>query len=194
MKKQKWLSKRKKTEPELPLKPPIPFLENYSNGEFFHEQTPRDRLITKLILEKADAQARKLGVDRRQFLASTMGMVTSLSVINAVSGCSSDGGSGAGGTGGGFGVPDGGTMDCGEADEILSQDYFIFDMQTHHVDPTGEYIERNPTIAIGLPLLFPGATCSEGMQTNDCLDFDNYIDLIFLESDTTMAVLSGFPA
>ena len=57
---------RKKTDPELPLKPPIPFLENYSNGEFFYEQPPRDRLINKLILEKADEKSRKLGVDRRQ--------------------------------------------------------------------------------------------------------------------------------
>jgi len=188
MKKQKWLTMRKKTDPELPVKPPIPFLESYSNGEFFHEQTPRDRLITKLIFEQADEKARKLGVDRRHFLASSMGMVTSLSVINAVSGCSADG------TGGGFDTPDGGTRDCDQATELLSGDYFIFDMQTHHVDPTGEYIERNTTIARGLPLLFPGATCSEGVQTNDCLDFDNYIDLIFLESETTMAVLSGFPA
>ena len=76
MKKRKWLSLGKKTAPELPLKPPIPFLENYSNGEFFHEQTPRDRLINKLVLEKADENSRKLGVDRRQFLASSAGMVS----------------------------------------------------------------------------------------------------------------------
>lgn len=200
MKKRKWLKMRKKTEPELPVKPPIPFLESYSNGEFFYEQTARDRFITKKILERAEDSARKLGVDRREFLASTMGMVTSLAVINTVSGCSSSSGGGAAGAGGaggtgGFGVPDGGTLDCDEANELISnKEYFIFDMQTHHVDPTGEYIERNPAIAFGLPALFPGATCSEGVQTNDCLDFDNYVDLIFLESDTTMAVLSGFPA
>ena len=188
MKKQKWLSMAKKTEPELPLKPPIPFLENYSNGEFFHEQTPRDRLINKLVLEKADEKSRKLGVDRRQFLASTAGMVTTLSVINTVSGCGSTG------ENGGFNTPDAGTMDCDQATELVSDgDYFIFDMQTHHVDPSGEYIERNPPIALGLPLIFAGSTCSEGVQTNECLDYDNYIDLIFLESETTMAVLSGFP-
>ncbi len=186
MKKRKWLSMSKKTDPELPLKPPIPFLENYSNGEFFYEQTPRDRLITKLILERADEKSRKLGIDRRQFLASTMGMVTSLGVINTVSGCSSDGG---------FNAPDAGTMDCDQSRELVSGgDYFIFDMQTHHVDPSGEYIERNPLIARGLPGIFPGGDCDEGMNTNDCLDYDNYIDLIFLESDTTMAILSGFPA
>lgn len=185
MKKQKWLSMRKKTHEELPLKPPIPFLENYSNGEFFHEQTPRDRLINRLILERADEKSRKLGVGRRQFLASAAGMVTSLGVINTVSGCGADGG---------FNAPDGGTMDCDQATELVSGgDYFIFDMQTHHVDPSGEYIENNRLIAEGLPLIFPGSTCSEGVQTNDCLDFDNYIDLIFLESDTTMAVLSGYP-
>ena len=110
-------------------------------------------------------------------------------MINTVSGC------GANGENGGFKTPDAGTMDCDQATELVSGgDYFIFDMQTHHVDPSGEYIERNPAIALGLPLIFAGSTCSEGMQTNDCLDYDNYIDLIFLESETTMAVLSGFPA
>ena len=188
MKKPKWLSIAKKTAPELPLKPPIPFLENYSNGEFFHEQTPRDRLINKLVLEKADEGARKLGIDRRQFLASTVGMTTTLGVINLVSGCgNSDGGFCAG--------ANDATLDFAEAGEMLDAcGYFIFDMQTHHVDPTGEYIERNPVIAMGLPAIFPGADCELGMNSNDCLDFDHYIDLIFLESDTSMAVLSGFPA
>jgi hypothetical protein len=94
-----WLKLRKKTEPELPLEPPI-WLGSYSNGELFHEQTPRERRIRELVLQRADEGARKLGIDRREFLASAAGMATTLSVINLAS-CGSSDGSGLGGAAGG---------------------------------------------------------------------------------------------
>lgn len=224
MRKLPWLTRRKKTDPELPLKPPIPFLENYSNGEFLHVQTDRDRLIKRLILERADEKSRRLGIDRRQFLASTMGMATSLSVINLVSGCGDDvpggaggsddgtpGGSGSGsgtggsggagssgGSGGGYDTTAGMQEDCDESKELLDSDgYFIFDMQTHHVNPEGNWVDNNPNLALAIPLIFAGGSCEEyGMGSPDlrCLGFDRYVDLIFLESDTTMAVLSGYPS
>ena len=215
MRRPPWLSRRKKTDPELPFKPPIPFLENYSNGEFLYEQTARDRLIWRLILQQADAKARRLGIDRRTFLASTMGMMTSLSVINLLSGCKADGsgggydtgggtgGTSSGGSGGSGGSSDGsadgssgdGTVDCDVSHELLdASDYFIFDMQTHHVNPQGEWVDKNPTLALGIPLLFPGGTCDLGENELECLGFDRYVDLIFLESDTTVAVLSGYPS
>lgn len=52
----RWL-KRKKTEPELPLEPPIR-LGNMSNGEFFHEATPMERKIRDEILRQAASTAR----------------------------------------------------------------------------------------------------------------------------------------
>src|SRR5215813_14670042 len=100
MKRYPWLKLIKKSRPEPPLEPPL-WLGNHSNGEYFHEQTPRERLIRKLILERADEGARRHGVDRRQFLASSMGVATSLSVINLVAGCGSNGNVGARGAGGG---------------------------------------------------------------------------------------------
>src|SRR6185295_12494877 len=101
-----WLKLRKKTDPELPLQPPIR-LGNFSNGEFFHEQTPLERKIHREILLQADEKARRLGMDRRDFLASAMGMATSLSVLNMAA-CSQtgDGGGFSGGPGGG-GYPGG---------------------------------------------------------------------------------------
>ena len=191
MKKFPWIELRKKTDPELPLKPPIPFLENYSNGEFFYEQTPRDRLITRMILDKADAKARRLGMDRRSFLASTMGMVTSLGVINTVSGCGSDEKDGDGG----YNAPDAATEDCDLSHELLdTTDYFVMDMQSHHVVHDGPWTKSNIQIRVFMEAAFPGASCELGAQEIECLGFDRYIDLIFLESDTTMAVLSGFPS
>jgi predicted TIM-barrel fold metal-dependent hydrolase len=108
MKRYAWLGLLKKSRHEPPVEPPF-WLGNHSNGEYFHEQTPRERLIRRLILERADAGARKHGIDRRQFLASSMGVATSLSVINYVAACSSkDSGMsplGAAGQSGGSGTP-----------------------------------------------------------------------------------------
>jgi predicted TIM-barrel fold metal-dependent hydrolase len=84
----KWLTMRKKTQPEYPYEPPI-WLGALSNGEFYHEQTARKRRIRAEILRRCDDHARKLGMDRREFMASAMGMITALSVINMASGCGS---------------------------------------------------------------------------------------------------------
>src|SRR5690348_5078611 len=99
MKRYPWLKLIKKSRTEPELEPPI-WLGSHSNGEYFHDQTPRDRLIRKLILERAEEGARKHGIDRRQFLASSMGMATSLAVINYIEGCSSKHGANQSGSGG----------------------------------------------------------------------------------------------
>jgi len=104
MKTYPWLRLRRKTDIELPLQPPI-WLGNRSNGEYFHEQTPRERAMRRMILERAEEGARRLGVDRRQFLASSAGMATTLAVFNFF-GCGTaknQGGadSGSGGSSGG---------------------------------------------------------------------------------------------
>jgi predicted TIM-barrel fold metal-dependent hydrolase len=112
MKRYPWLKLIKKSRPEPELEPPF-WLGNHSNGEYFHDQTPRDRLLRQLILERAADGARRHGVDRRQFLASSMGMATSLAVINYVAGCSSksngsaSAGPGSGTNGGATGMASG---------------------------------------------------------------------------------------
>lgn len=81
-----WISKRKRSEPEAPYETPV-WLGNKSNGEFFHYQTERERKMRDEILRRGDDYARKLGMDRREFMASSMGMLTTLSVFNLASGC-----------------------------------------------------------------------------------------------------------
>src|SRR6187431_2295919 len=83
-----WLRNRKKTEPEPPVRLPIA-CGPVSNGEAWWPDTPRKALIRKLVLEKADEQARRHNVDRREFLASSCGMATTLYMINMVNGCTS---------------------------------------------------------------------------------------------------------
>jgi predicted TIM-barrel fold metal-dependent hydrolase len=83
-----WLRMLKKTDPEPPVRLPIA-AGALSNGEGWWPDTPRKKLIRKLVLEKAEIGARMHGVDRREFLASSCGMATTLFVINMVNGCSS---------------------------------------------------------------------------------------------------------
>lgn len=261
MKRYPWLKLLKKSRPEPELEPPI-WLGDHSNGEYYHRQTPRDRLIRKLILERADEGARKHGIERRQFLASSMGMATSLAVINYVAGCSggsrankdgstnsmnnagagagsggrtsSAGGSGgsisssghdgdgtggktsgsggssqsgsggkmgasgsgaggagaerdAGGTGGMFNTGDPMDPDCTEAN-MLKDDVFVFDLQTHHIDRVG-----NDSYTQFFNLGYPEqSSCGKGLP--GCFLQDEYIDLMFMQSHTTLAMLSAVPA
>ncbi|MET0343930.1 MAG: amidohydrolase family protein [Polyangiales bacterium] len=209
MKRQPWL-RRKKTAPELPLEPPIR-LGNMSNGEFFHDSTPYEQRVRTEILRQAGEKARRLGVDRREFLASAAGMATSLSVLNMAQGCMSEdrgkrssgfvdlGRHGDSVPGGGrpsaYAIPEEATLDCARAEDILNgKGEFIMDCQTHHIDEEGAWRETNPMSAEGLARSFQPSNGCTKIDLKDCVNADAYLDLIFVNSDTTVAVLSGFPA
>jgi uncharacterized protein len=191
-----WLRNRKKTEPEVPYEPPFWF-GDHSNGEQYHSATEKDQLMRKLILEKGAEQARHHGVERREFMASGLGIALSMYVMNLVNGCDggarggfsfdSEGGSGALGQTGGIKE----VMDPVECEVALdATKTFIFDIQTHRVE-TDNGVYRN--FIAGLPQ----AMC--GKQTGPtgplaCFTKDEYVREMFLDSDTTMTVLSGVPA
>lgn len=190
-----WIHARKRSEPDVPYDTPIP-LGNKSNGEFFHEQTPHERRLRKLILETCDEKARYLGMDRRDFIASTMGMAATLSIINAVSGCGSENGDKKGA--GGYCVPDDAITDAAVANAVLCADgEFILDLQTHHIEDEAHWRVTHPNQT------YPGDTVARlltfygcpDIQTDPsaCVDSKKYIEAIFLDSPTTVAVLSGFP-
>ncbi|HKU41641.1 MAG TPA: hypothetical protein VJR89_25965, partial [Polyangiales bacterium] len=61
----KWI-RQKKTLPEAPYETPV-WLGNLSNGEFFLPQSERDRKVRDLVLQKCDENARRKGMDRREF-------------------------------------------------------------------------------------------------------------------------------
>jgi uncharacterized protein len=243
--KMKWLKMRKKTEPELPYEPPV-WMGPISNGEFYKPVTERDRKMRAEILRRADDYSRRIGMDRREFMASSMGMATTLAVFNLASGCGDSnglmGGNAAGdfaaprggagtsagaaqamgaagkpsgsplaGTGagpimapggggqsmgpppvtGGGGNPaagmagDGGMMVSQEmcmstemADRLFKKDYFILDMQTHHLGTGNLNFLPSGVTDCGMPGSNEGA----------------YIRSIFMDSETTVAVLSGLPS
>jgi predicted TIM-barrel fold metal-dependent hydrolase len=185
MRKLPWLNLRKKTDSELPYEPPI-MLGNKSNGEFFWEQTPRDRKLRELILRTADERARHLGMDRRHFMASALGMATSLWAINALSGC--------GGSDGGYDV--GSAQTCEEGAEKLRGDEFIFDVQTHHIEDEETWKDRHPGGTYGGNAFASFITLyrCELDPRAECIGPTSYVENVFLNSETTVAVLSGFPS
>lgn len=188
---------RKRSQVDLPEEPPI-WLGDHSNGEYYHFQTTYERKLRQFILQTADANARRVGIPRRDFLASAMGMATSLYCINIASGCSSNT------TGHNVhNVDDAGMPPDTKRPEVcktydidpeimfdekaacakLSSDDFIFDIQTHFFEPDGEWVTKNPGY-VGLLSRIVG-TMDFGM--------DRYLDVLFCQSDTTMAVLSCWP-
>lgn len=252
-----WLKRLKKTDPEPEYEPPV-WLGNHSNGEYFHEATPKQRLMRDIILKQGAEQARRYGMERREFMASGLGMTLTMSVINLLNGCSSNGKGGGfnpingmnastpvagsapapapstgvagmggasgagisnlspggvsgsevpspsqgvmGGAGstpmaeGTSGLPMGNMSDAGagmpedpvECEIALDYtDMFIFDIQTHRV-------ETAPGVYRQFLGILPQARCGLGVPA--CYSGDEYIRQMFLESDTTMTVLSGIPA
>ena len=184
-------------DPGLPLK-----LEPCSNGEYV--PSPASSIVRRTIEEThrvADLRSRRLGISRRQFLQSSAGMTTMMAILAA---CSSDEGQ----TGGQFDptttsssstststpsttttteavAETDETMDEDAAEEALAapEGEFIFDIQGHLL----EYPDNAP----GNPG-FPQSNCGEAIP-GDCYGIDHFFEAIFVDSETTMVMLSAIP-
>lgn len=171
-----------------------------SNGEFFHPQTPKKKMIEDMVIERATANAERVGMDRRKFLASFAGMATTMAVVHTVSGCKgSDGGASS--------------VECDEdgARELYDPNAkvpFIMDVQTHHIDNTNKYDDpeygnwrgTNQLYGTFFGVAFSGSKdpvtglCKGESSALNCLGMEDYVDLLFAKSDCTVTVLSTFPA
>lgn len=210
----------RKSNRDEPVEFPISFHPS-SNGEFEPRPvTDRDRMAAALYRRIVEVKSRRLGMTRRQFTESASGMVAALFVMNQAYGCSrgggvaagdagpdgtpggGSGGSGGGGAGGGFSrdagfdVPDDVSAgdaadaaadarydvtddtidDAAQADQAVAGQEFIFDVQTHNRVPAPPW--NAATCNMNTPNLCPTA----------------YLSGIFVDSDTQVAVLSGYPA
>ena len=178
----------KKSLPEPPLESPVPFRPG-SNGEFIPApETAKDRRAEALFRDLVDERSRRLGVDRRSFLAGACGTTTALFVINAVYGCGDDGET----TVPPYDVDAGSTWDADAACAKIGGDEFIFDVQTHHVNPAGIWRESSPGMEAFLASL-PQGDCGESDPVV-CFDVDHYLREVFVRSDTAVAVLTALPA
>ena len=173
--------REKKTDPELPVL--LPFQPGVvSNGEFVpNDPTPAHRRIAHLAMERGTEIARRRGIDRRRFLMSMGGLAVTLGAVNLVA-CGDDGEP----PGGTFDVPDDGDDEA--VCELLEGDEFIFDIQTHHVN-----LSRPPGRGLAQAFRRLNPDCGPDGDL-ECFSRYGYLKDIFLESDTTVAVLSDTPS
>ena len=184
----------RKTDPELPIL--LPFTPGQaSNGEFVPKARTRRHIEAEVLAhDMAERIAKRQGVDRRRFLQSSAGLAVTLAAINLV-GCDDEDkkslpdGVDAGGT---FDVPTDADPDA--VCDKLEGDEFIFDVQTHHVDPEGPWVKESPATAQFFAQFLGGDPSCVEADKLDCLSRFYYAHDIFLESDTTMAVLSDTPS
>ncbi|WP_437738181.1 amidohydrolase family protein [Sorangium sp. So ce1335] len=169
----------KKSLPDDGLRLPVK-LDSTSNGEYWpRPPDPALREVQRSAMESALENARKLGMSRREYLASTCGAATVFLALNQL-GCS----------GGRYQVTRESTVDPGAADEVLTGKEFIFDVQTHQVSAERVWWkEGQPSLADFLKTT-PQAECGAPSWAR-CFTDDVLIREVFMNSDTQLAVLSG---
>ena len=104
-----------------------------TNGEFVPKApTRRSPARRNAGVRDGGEIAAQRGIDRRRFLQGMGGMAVTLAAIN-LSACEDGGGGSSPTPGASFAVPTDADPDA--VCEMLEGDEFIFDVQTHHVDP-----------------------------------------------------------
>lgn len=183
--------------------PTLPFnFGPVSNGEFVpRPPSPAAREAIRRAEAQAEANARRLGVSRRRFLVSLCGSATVLVALNSCSNDSSRAG-GGGTPGGSFDVSPESTLDADAAVEDLAGDEFIMDVQTHFVDEiagpaaaaTAGYFVQAGESARRAGRAEVARECD--IEVDDpllCFSAETYLAELFLNSDTSLAVLSALP-
>jgi hypothetical protein len=165
-------------EPRLPIK-----LDATSNGEF--EPVP---LGPAALAARAEAQATvdmasaRVGLPRRRYLASALGAAATLAAFDRAFAAS-------GVRGGGYDVPREAPFELAAAQAAVGGDEFIFDVQLHHVNPQGAWRKRaSPNAFKGMP----NSNCGKADHV-ECFSADALLKDVFMDSDTTLAVLSHVP-
>jgi hypothetical protein len=160
---------------------PVP-TQVISNGEFNPlPQTPQQQQVEACIKELADKHGAKQGLDRRQFLRTGCGMAAAFVALNRVFGQL-------------FDVAEAEAADPARAAERANalQHQLIFDAQTHFVHDQFEH-----KALLGLAV-FAAEHWNPALTEREKTDlyaykFENYVRQVFLNSDTSVALLSGAP-
>jgi uncharacterized protein len=171
----------------LPIK-----LDSTSNGEFV--PVPLDHyhhLARRLALEEATRHARRLGLSRRSFLMSACGAATTLLAMNTAYAA-------AGKRGGYFQLAAESALEADAAQAALAGREFIFDVQGHFVNPTGAWTRSLPSSARPLSGFEAGNCAAAALPGNldrlQCFGPDAFVRDVFMDSDTSLVVLSFVPS
>lgn len=170
----------RKSQRDRAVQSPIAFVP-CSNGE--HTPAPaaeRDRLAHERFAQLVEDKHKRLGCSRREFAASACGTAAALLVINELYGCSERSSprtrktdradSGSGRSDAGFAVTPEMMEDAALACAALDGDELVLDVQMHPPNPLSPWTDR--------PL---------------SMDAETFIATAFVDSDTSVGVLSGIP-
>jgi predicted TIM-barrel fold metal-dependent hydrolase len=167
-----------KSDQDEPVTSPIAFHPS-SNGEFCPTpESERDRRANARWRELVEEKHKRVGMTRRQFAESACGYAASLLVLNEIYGCGGggaksggpDGGAAGGGADASYDVTPEMTEDHAQACAKLLGGEFVFDIQVHPPNPLSPWTPRM------LPM-----------------DAETLIRTIFVDSDTSIACLTGIP-
>jgi predicted TIM-barrel fold metal-dependent hydrolase len=170
----------------LPIK-----LDTTTNGEFAPRPLGRQSVLAnQRATEQATINARRLGVNRRDFLTSSAGVATTLLAFNEAHAA-------LGFRGSSYEIPQVAALDSAAADASLTKREFIFDIQGHHVNALEHWKAPNMLTATGLRFM-PQAKCDYLDPKSEfghvrCFTSQAFVKEMFLDSDTDMAVLTFTP-
>lgn len=153
-----------------------------SNGEFLPPPPTRQELAFMALQEqKGEEVRRRLNMSRRDFVRSSAALAVGLWALKQVNG------------GGVARADDLCALDNPQAQLANLPGEFIFDIQTHHVDDEGLWKVANPGFHAFFIAIWPQANCGEADRTT-CLNRYHYIKEIYMDSSTSMGVLSAVPS
>jgi uncharacterized protein len=145
--------------------------------------TPAQKRARRFAHEAASENARRLGLSRRAFLVSAAGAASTLAACNRAN---------ADARGGSFAIDGEAALDQQRAAASVGGDEFIFDVQTHCVEPSGRWAQGadGQRWARTLRQVFGQASkCTGGGF--DCYSAQTLAREVFLDSDTDAAVVSA---
>lgn len=171
---------------------PVP-TQVISNEEFLPTpQTARQVEVETLALRLAEAASERLNVTRRDFLRRSGGMAAVFLAMNSVFGKV-------------FDVLDVELVDTAAAAERCGDPFFIFDVQTHyvstHYDPTNAEstregaVTKDGLLALRRRIREAGWNPALARDTGTMKDlaWETFIKEVFLDSDTTIGLISTPP-
>ena len=166
-----WIPKWQRDQ-QLDVDSPMP-TQAVSNEEFLpRPQSEQQRQWEQLIGELSEKKAKQLGMPRRTFMRTSMGLATAFLASNMVYGPNWD-------------VDAAETLDAAASQEKFPKgEYFIVDVQTHFTDG----------VAIGFRSAEFVRNMGFDLKDNpEAYSFTNYVKEIFFDSETSIAVISGVP-
>ena len=145
-----------------------------SNEEFVpRRQTPQQKEVEYLIGQMGDERSKKLGLSRRTFMASSMGLATCFLASNKVYGKVWD-------------VEEAETWEPSAYDEKWPKnEYFIMDCQAHFTNglAIGGFRTMDFVKNMGFDL----------KSDAEAYGFKNFVKEMFFDSETSLVVISGVP-